>query len=176
MLSHELALAIAVMGVQGSGKTTIGQLLAQNYGVPFVDGDRLHPQRNIALMASGQPLSDHDRDPWLRRVGETFLEQTSAGGIVVACSSLKRSYRDIIREYCPNIFFVELHAPISLVLERISSRQHEFMPLSLLQSQYETLQSLARDEFGLRVAAESSPADILALVATAYELEIEDIS
>ena len=175
-MSHELALAIVVMGVQGSGKTTIGQLLAQNYRVPFVDGDRLHPKRNVALMASGQPLNDHDREPWLRRVGETFLEQTSAAGVVVACSSLKRSYRDIIRAYCPNIFFVELHAPIALVLERIGSRQHEFMPPSLLQSQYETLQSLAKDELGLRVAAELSPADILALVATAYELEIEGIS
>lgn len=175
-MSHELALAIVVMGVQGSGKTTIGQLLAQNYRVYFVDGDRLHSEKNVALMASGQPLSDHDREPWLRRVGETFLEQINAAGVVVSCSSLKRSYRDIIRESCPNVFFVELHAPIALVLERIASRQHEFMPLSLLQSQYQTLQSLSEDELGVRVSAESSPSDILALVTTAYELEIEDIS
>lgn len=162
------AVAIVVMGVQGIGKTTIGRLLAQRLGVPFIDGDTLHSAHSIELMASGTPLTDADREPWLHAVGETLAEGMSSGGLVIACSALRRSYRDLIRGHEPSAYFVEPWGPIELVRERVSSRTHEYMPPELLQSQYDALEPLADDESGIRVSVIDAPEAIVDEVADHY--------
>lgn len=153
--------SIAVMGVQGVGKSTLGALLADRLGVAFVDGDSLHPARNIELMASGTPLTDADRAPWLAAVG-TVIADAADTGIVVACSALRRDYRDVLRRYDRTLYIVEPWAPIELVRERIAARTHEYMPPSLLQSQYDMLEPLGDDERGIRLSAVDAPEDIVA--------------
>src|SRR5690606_27230771 len=144
-------------------------------GMPFVDGDRLHPPRNIELMASGVPLDDEDREPWLHRVGEALAAHRD-GGVVVACSALKREYRDILRSYAPGVYFVEPWGPIELVRERVESRTHEYMPAELLQSQYDTLEPLASDEFGVRVSVEPAPERIVDQVLADYRSRMQEAS
>lgn len=160
--------SIVVMGVQGVGKTTVGTLLAERLGVPFIDGDRLHPPRNVELMASGRPLTDEDREPWLRLVGQALADHRATGGLVIVCSALRRSYRDLIRSYDPAVFFVEPYGPMELVAERVRTRAHEYMPPGLLQSQYDTLEPLAADERGLRVSVEPAPEVIVEQVLERY--------
>ena len=138
-----------VMGVQGAGKSTIGSLLAERLGVAFLDGDRLHSKENVARMAAGIALTDEQRLPWLREIARVLAAHED--GIVVVCSALKRSYRDLIRETVPNLFTVDPEGPIELVAERISARQHEYMPPALLQSQYDVLEPLQQDENGVIV-------------------------
>lgn len=164
-----------MMGVQGIGKSTIGKLLAERLGVPFVDGDALHPERNKALMASGQPLTDLDRAPWLDKVGSVLAEHQETGGAVIACSALKRTYRDTLRDHVPNAFFLEPFGPISLVAARVAARDHEFMPMSLLESQYSTLEPLSKDEHGVRLSITPTPEEIVSqalekLASTSGEL------
>jgi gluconokinase len=174
MSSHS-PVCIVVMGVQGIGKSTIGGLLAKRLNVPFVDGDRLHPLRNIGLMASGQALTDQDRAPWLKKVGESISENLASGGVVMACSALKHAYRDTLRSYYSDIFFVEPFGSMELVAARISLRDHEYMPPTLLESQYETLEKLSDSERGLRVSIEPAPPKIIEQVLAAYAAEYEDI-
>lgn len=163
--------AIIVMGTQGVGKTTIGTRLASQLGVPFIDGDRLHPARNVERMASGQPLSDEDRAPWLRIVGEALAEHQASGGAVIACSALKRSYRDVLRAHVPTVYVVEPWGPIELVQDRVRDRTHEYMPPELLASQYETLEPLADDERGIRVNVAPTPERIVETVLEHYQRE-----
>jgi gluconokinase len=146
---------IVVMGVSGSGKTTVGRLVADRLGVGFVDGDDLHPAENVAKMRAGMPLTDGDRHPWLTRVGSTLAD--APGGIVVACSALKRDYRDTIRRHAPRAVFVWLTTDPSKLAERLSRRARHFMPASLLASQLETLQPLAGDEPGIAIDVTDSP-------------------
>lgn len=160
--------SIVVMGVQGIGKSTIGRMLAQRLGVDFVEGDRLHPERNIELMAAGTPLTDDDREPWLHAVGEALTAHADDGGAVVACSALRREYRDIIRQHDPLVYFVDPWAPIEVVRERVGARTHEYMPASLLQSQYDTLEPLGDDERGIRVSATVEPDEIVDAVLAEY--------
>lgn len=138
---------LVVMGVQGSGKSTIGALLAHALSVPFIDGDDLHSEANKELMAAGRPLDDAHRLPWLRAVGAELASHS--GGVVIACSALKRSYRDVLRQCCPQVRFVHPHGPIELVASRVASRRHEYMPPGLLTSQYQTLEPLEPDEAGI---------------------------
>lgn len=167
---------IVVMGVQGTGKTTIGALLAERFGVPFIDGDRLHPASNVALMAAGQPLTDADRAPWLDRVGATLVDNQATGGVVVACSALKREYRERIASHAPTSVFIELFGSMELVSERIGSRTHEYMPATLLQSQFDTLEPLEADEHGIRVSIEPTPAEIVTAVAEHLQKQSEALS
>lgn len=160
-MKYKRPVALVVMGVQGIGKSTIGKLLAERLHVPFVDGDALHPSRNRALMAAGQPLTDEDRAPWLDRVGHVLAESQESGGIVIACSALRLSYRNKIREHVPSTFFVEPFGPISLVAARIAARDHEFMPKSLLDSQYKTLEPLSVEEYGIRLSIAPTPGEIV---------------
>lgn len=170
-MTKEPPVPVVVMGVQGIGKSTIGSLLAARLGLPFVDGDRLHPPRNIELMAAGIPLQDEDREPWLRSVGEVLAAHPD--GVVVACSALKREYRDILRSYATDLYIVEPWGPIEVVQERVRSRTHDYMPPELLQSQYDTLEPLAADERGIRVSIEPTPAEIVDRVAADYRARTE---
>lgn len=138
---------IVVMGPSGSGKSLVGAAVAAALRVPFVDGDDLHPRANVVKMASGIALEDADRAPWLAAVAAVLRQ----GPVVVACSALRRAYRDQLRAAAPGTVFVELVVPPATLRTRVSRRDH-FMPASLLDSQLSTLEPLASDEAGVRVA------------------------
>ena len=139
---------VVVMGVSATGKTTVGEQLAEELGCEFIEGDSLHPRRNIEKMERGIPLTDEDRWPWLQAIAELVavrdLEGTST---VVTCSALKRKYRDILRDAAPT-FFVHLDAPFEVLQARMQQRTKHFMPTSLLRSQVDTLEELGDDEAG----------------------------
>ena len=135
---------IVVMGVSGSGKSTVASALAQRLRVPFVDADTLHPPTNIAKMAAGEPLDDDDRYPWLEKVGEWLVDHRDGG--VVACSALKRKYRDQLRAHCPAVEFLHLSGSPELIGHRSAARTGHFMPATLLRSQFEALEPLGADE------------------------------
>jgi carbohydrate kinase (thermoresistant glucokinase family) len=149
---------IVVMGVEGSGKSTVGLALSERLGYEFIDADGLHPLANKEKMASGEPLNDEDRLPWLRAVGSRIAEISAFGdSSVTACSALKRAYRDLLRQYAPNLFFAFLDGPLDVVRARVEQRHHEFMPAALLESQFATLEPLAPDERGVRIDLRMSP-------------------
>lgn len=141
---------VVVMGVSGTGKTTVAVELARRLGVRFVEGDRLHPGRNIAKMSAGDPLDDQDREPWLQNLN-LLLSSHHADGVssVLTCSALRRRYRDVLREGLPPraVFFAHLVAPRDVLQRRMETREH-FMPASLLESQIDTLEPLEDDESG----------------------------
>lgn len=142
---------IVIMGVMGSGKTTLGLRLAQDLRAPFIDGDDLHSPDAVAKMAANVPLTDEDRWPWLARVGEWLGERPRG---VVTCSALKRAYRDAIREHAPNALFIHLSAPQSALEPRVRRRAKQtghFAGPGLLNSQYETLEHLEADELGATI-------------------------
>ncbi|WP_225437522.1 gluconokinase [Arthrobacter sedimenti] len=157
---------IVVMGVSGCGKSTVGALLAEDLGAPFLDGDSLHPQRNVDKMAAGNPLDDADRQPWLEEIGRRFA---AAGpeSLVIACSALKRAYRTTIRGGAPDVRFVHLHGMVDLLAERLAARPGHFMPASLLQSQLQTLEPLGPDEAGIVLDIAATP-EALARQAAAW--------
>lgn len=159
---------VVVMGVSGSGKSTVGELAAAALGVPFVDGDALHPAANVAKMASGVPLTDEDRIPWLLAVGRA-LADTAPEGVVVACSALKRSYRDLIRSEAPDAVFAELDGSRELLAERMAARPGHFMPVSLLDSQLATLQPLGDDEAGMRLDVAQLPGELADAIAAGVQ-------
>ena len=138
---------LVVMGVTSCGKSTVGAAIAARIGAQFIDGDSLHPQANINKMSAGIPLDDDDRAPWLAEIGSRF--SASASGLVIACSALKRTYRDIIRSSDPSVVFVHLHGSRELLAGRMSARPGHFMPLALLDSQLEILEHLESDEVGI---------------------------
>ncbi|MEU5276645.1 gluconokinase [Streptomyces asoensis] len=147
---------VVVMGVAGTGKTTIGPLLAARLGVPYAEGDDFHPQANIAKMSAGTPLEDADRWPWLDAIGAWADERAGLGG-AVSCSALKRSYRDRLRAAAPSVVFVHLSGDRQLIEDRMAHRQGHFMPTALLDSQFATLQPLQADEAGVVVDVSGSP-------------------
>ena len=145
----ELPPLVVVMGVSGSGKTTIGTLVAHELGVEFIDGDSLPPLENVQKMAAGTPLDDEDRWPWLETVGRTLHEHGERReGLVVACSALKRGYRERIRSQAPSALFLHLDGTLEVLTRRIEGRSGHFMPATLLQSQIDTLEPLAQEEGG----------------------------
>ena len=159
---------LVVMGVQGSGKSTSGRAIADALSLPFIDGDDLHPVSNKEKMASGHPLTDADRKPWLEAIGAALADGLARGeSTVIACSALKRRYRDLIRSYAPETRFVHLAGNRSLIAERLTHRDHEYMPPALLDSQFETLEPLEADEPGIPVDISLAPAEIAAVVAKA---------
>jgi gluconokinase len=139
---------LTVMGVSGSGKTTVGVALAERLRVPFADADDFHPPENIAKMSAGVPLVDTDREPWLRALG-AWLADHAAGGGVISCSALRRRYRDLLREAAPGQLFVHLAGTREVIAARVAGRPAHFMPVSLLDSQFATLEPLGDDENGL---------------------------
>jgi gluconokinase len=138
---------IVVMGVSGSGKSTVGAALAQRLRVPFADADDFHPAANIAKMSAGEALNDDDRRPWLKTIGGWLAGHVDGG--VMSCSALKRTYRDQLREQCPGVEFLHLAGTPEVIGRRQASRPGHFMPASLLASQFETLEPLAADERGV---------------------------
>jgi len=137
---------VVVMGVSGSGKSTVGAALAQRLGVPFADADDFHPAANIAKMAAGVPLDDEDRGPWLDAIGEWLAAHPD--GAVMSCSALKRSYRDRLRHHARGVEFLHLAGSREVIARRQASRPGHFMPASLLTSQFATLEPLEPDEGG----------------------------
>lgn len=139
-----------VMGVSGCGKSAVGSRLAARLQVDYIEGDALHPAQNVAKMAAGQPLDDDDRAGWLAALRERIAEAHRNGqGLVVSCSALKRSYRDLLRQGDPALRFAHLDGPRAVLESRVSNRPGHFMPASLLDSQLATLQPLQPDEAGL---------------------------
>lgn len=141
--------AIVVMGVSGSGKSTVGAALAQRLRVPFADADDFHPSANIAKMTAGQPLDDDDRYPWLEAIGEWLAAHVDGG--VMSCSALRRKYRDQLRAHRADIEFVHLAGSPEVIGRRQASRPGHFMPAALLASQFDTLEPLESDEAGTTI-------------------------
>jgi gluconokinase len=142
-----MASPIVVMGISGSGKSTVGAALAQRLRVPFADADDFHPAANIAKMTAGHPLDDDDRHPWLESIGQ-WLALHADGG-VMSCSALKRKYRDQLRRHCADIEFLHLSGSAETIGKRQASRPGHFMPAALLASQIQTLEPLEADEHGV---------------------------
>lgn len=145
-----------VMGVAGTGKTTVGALLAEALGVPYAEADSFHPPANVAKMTDGRPLDDTDREPWLDAIGVWAREREEPGG-VVSCSALKRAYRDRLRAAAPHVFFVHLAGDRALITRRMEQRRDHFMPLTLLDSQFASLEPLQPDEAGAAVPVDAGP-------------------
>lgn len=140
------ALRLVIMGVSGCGKSTVGEGLAKALGLPFLEGDSLHPPRNVALMAAGTPLTDEDRAGWLETIASHLQALPDNAGLVVSCSALKRAYRDRLRRAAPDVRFVHLHGTPALLSARLQQRQHLYMPPTLLDSQLATLEIPTADE------------------------------
>ena len=150
---------VVVMGVSGSGKTTVGGVLAQQLAVPFADADSFHSSEAKAKMAAGHPLDDADRAPWLQILADWLAGETD--GCVLACSALRRRYRDVLRSQSPRLCFLHLAGQPSVVTERVGHRAHHYMPSSLVQSQYDTLEPLEPDEFGVVIDFTLDPEQIV---------------
>lgn len=151
---------LVVMGVAGCGKSTVAAALAAATGLRFLDGDTLHGPSNIAKMAAGTPLDDDDRGPWLDAVGAA-LAGAPAPGLVVACSALKRAYRDRLRAAAAGTVFVHLHGDPELLEQRLRARPDHFMSAAMLTSQLATLEPLEQDEAGI-ITDVAAPADVIA--------------
>ena len=153
---------LVLMGVAGSGKTTLAGILQERLGRPYAEADEFHPQANIDKMAAGTPLDDDDRWPWLEKIRDWLTEQTRAGRpSVVTCSALKRVYRDRLGEAEGRVRFVHLSAGEDLLADRMAHRAGHFMPTTLLPSQLSTLEPLGDDEDGVTILVEDPP-DVVA--------------
>jgi gluconokinase len=153
------------MGVSGCGKTSVGEALAAHLGAPFVEGDALHPEANVAKMASGTPLTDADRWPWLSAIATRIAAEPSPV-IVVSCSALKRTYRDLLRSSSRRpVGFLYLHGTEAVLAERMSARKGHFMPSALLTSQLAALED-PRGEPGVVVVDIDAPLEAVVAAAT----------
>ena len=145
---------VVVMGVSGSGKSTLARVLAQRLGGEFLEGDDLHPPRNVERMAAGVALTDDDRRDWLLAIAQRLADaRASQRSLVVSCSALKRSYRELLRSACPDLAFVHLHADRALLDARMRARSDHFMPPSLLASQLQTLEPPSANERAITLDA-----------------------
>ena len=146
-----------VMGVSGSGKSTIGKLLAEELDIPFFDGDDYHPEANIQKMSEGKPLNDEDRQGWLERLNELAKENTTKGAVIV-CSALKKKYRRLLESGLNNSRFVFLNGSFELISKRLKNRDGHFMPTDLLKSQFDTLEE---PENAINVSIDQTPKAIV---------------
>ena len=148
--------ALIVMGVSGSGKSTIAVALAERLGWTFEDGDRFHPASNVAKMSAGHPLNDEDRWPWLEAIADEIGRVCKAGGhVVIACSALKRAYRDVLGRGRKDVRLVFLDGSQALIADRLAKRKGHFMPPGLLDSQFKTLEPPAADERPITVSIDA---------------------
>lgn len=153
---------VVVMGVSGSGKTTVAMMLAGKLGYVFAEGDEFHSQANRDKMHAGHPLNDDDRAPWLKSIQEWMSAEARAGhSTVVACSALRKKYRDVLRAAEGNTIFVHVHPPVELTAERMEARAGHFMPPTLLDSQVATLEELEPDERGFKITSTGAPEEVL---------------
>ncbi|SEP52550.1 gluconokinase [Amycolatopsis saalfeldensis] len=157
---------IVVMGVSGSGKTTVGTALAEQLGVEYAEADTFHPRANIDKMTAGHALTDADRAPWLEAIAEWIRRHQEAGGVVTS-SALKRRYRDVLRTG-GRVWFLHLNGDRDVLAERMKTRTGHFMPVSLLDSQLADLEPLQPDEPGRVFDIAKSPADLTAAALTAF--------
>jgi gluconokinase len=156
------AAAIIVMGVSGSGKSTIGALLAERLGWPFADADGFHPPENVAKMAAGIPLTDADRWPWLDAIAAHIDAARKAGQpVVVACSALRRAYRDRLRAGHGDLVFLHLSGAPEVIAARQAARQGHFMPPSLMASQFATLEDTVAEPDAVTVSVKASPHEVV---------------
>jgi carbohydrate kinase (thermoresistant glucokinase family) len=155
-----LPIALVLMGVTGSGKSTVGQMLSERLDWPFLDGDDFHPQKNVEKMAQGTPLTDDDRKPWLQRLADELGTHLDAGtSCLLACSALRASYRHLLVGDRPqDIRFVHLNGSAELIGSRLRDRVHRYMPPSLLQSQFDTLET---PEQALTISIDATPGQIV---------------
>jgi gluconokinase len=166
---------VVVMGVSGVGKSTVAKGISTFMGWTFAEGDAFHPDSNVAKMSAGTPLTDEDRWPWLRSIGDWMSEEIAAGrSAVVTCSALRRAYRDLLREGRPEVLFCHLTADPDLIGDRMSRRTDHYMPASLLPSQVATLEPLESDEPGVEVSVDGTPADVIARALEALGLADEE--
>jgi gluconokinase len=155
--------SIVVMGVSGSGKSTVAAGLVERLGWEFAEGDDFHPPENKAKMGAGQPLDDDDRWPWLRQLADWIGTHEAAGrSVVVTCSALKRAYRDLIRDGHPSVWFAHVTADPALIRDRMEHRAGHYMKASMLDSQLAILEPLRPDEPGITVPGSGTPADVVA--------------
>jgi gluconokinase len=162
MTGQDGTTTVVVMGVSGSGKTTVAEGLAARLGWEFAEGDDFHPAANVEKMRSGHPLDDDDRWPWLRELAGWIGERERAGrSVVVTCSALKRAYRDLLREGHPSVWFAHVTADAALIRERLEHRSGHYMPASLLDSQLVTLEPLEGDEPGAAVSGAGAPETVV---------------
>ena len=166
-----LPVVLVLMGVSGCGKTTVGELLAERLRWAYEEGDALHPPANVAKMHAGHPLDDADRAPWLAKVADWVDARLDAGESgVITCSALKKSYRALIDRRGEGVEFVYLHGSRELIASRLATRHGHFMPTSLLDSQFETLEEPGADEPAIRVEIGEAPEAIAADIVTALGL------
>ena len=159
---------VVVMGVSGCGKSTVGKLLARRLATDFLEGDDLHPPRNVERMAAGIALTDDDRRDWLLQIAQQLADaRAGRHGLVVACSALKRSYRELLGSASPGLAFVHLHGSVALLEARLTARTDHFMPPSLLESQLATLEPPGADERAVTFDA-AAPAAQIATAAVAW--------
>ena len=156
-----------VMGVAGSGKSTVGKRLAEKLGARFLEADDLHSAGNIDKMSRGVPLDDTDRWPWLEAVAQQLV-QARDQSLVVACSALKRAYRDLLRRADPAVVFIMLHGSRELLSDRIAQRAGHFMPPSMLDSQLDSLEPLRTDERGIILNIAEPPQELIRQAAALF--------
>jgi gluconokinase len=163
---------IVVMGVSGSGKTTVGTLLAQRLGWPFADADAFHPPANVERMRAGIALTDEDRWPWLDAMA-AWIDQArvSGKGGVVACSALKRRYRDRIIGARDDVRLVHLQGEYEIIARRMAERPHHYMPVSLLRSQFDALEPPAPEEASLVMPVAAPPGEIVERIVASLQAD-----
>lgn len=172
---HDATRILVVMGVSGVGKSTIAKSLSSLLGWTFAEGDAFHPEANVEKMAAGTPLTDEDRWPWLRSLGSWMSEELAAGRpAVVTCSALRRSYRELLRDGRPGVLFCHLAAGEEVIRERLSHRSEHYMPVSLLHSQFDTLEPLGPGEPGFVVSVDGSAAHVLDRVLAELGVDVSE--
>jgi gluconokinase len=177
MSSSREPIEVVVMGVTGTGKTSVAKRLAGLFDLEYIEGDRFHPPDNIAKMASGVPLTDEDRQAWLERVGTLIAERSKRRtSTVLTCSALRRRYRDVLRRGAPReTFFIHLRGTLAVLRRRMESRDH-FMPTTLLQSQLDILEPLEADEAGVTIDVTASLEAVVAAAAAAIRAKYGEIA
>lgn len=166
---------VVVMGVSGSGKTTIARGVAEATGLEFAEADALHSAANIAKMEAGTALTDEDRWPWLRSLAAWMNGKADAGiSTIITCSALKQSYRDVLRDGPPSVNFLHLDGPAEVIKGRMSKREGHFMPSSLLQSQIDTLEALERGESGIVLDLRQPPEELIERALTWLDIAPAD--
>lgn len=164
-------ICVVVMGVSGSGKSTVARSLADRLGWSMAEADEFHPAANIGKMSAGTPLTDADRAPWLAAIRDWITARAAAGeSTVVTCSALKRAYRDVLRAADARVRFLHLHGAADVIADRMRHRSGHFMPPALLQSQFDTLEPLGSEEDGAAVDVTLTPEQIVEEAVTRLDL------